>query len=201
MTTTTDIENTLPLKAPEPAHPMIGPKKAVRYQVYPLVGLSQEETAELLQSLHQDEIGPHACRVVEEFQARSLREAFDYHIRVRDEDKAIHPYFFVAVETASPKSVLVVYLRAPGADGNHIIGVSRCATSEADLMGANLDVGNIGWIEYKEAEEADFEGQNPYGNSRYLSRDPTRSRDKASSAYMRCVYAWFSLVPRRECID
>ncbi|THY02193.1 hypothetical protein D6D01_10311 [Aureobasidium pullulans] len=129
MTSTTELENTLPLKAPTPAHPQIGPKKGIEY-------------------------------------------------------------------LASSDSVLVVYLKAPGADGHHVIGVSRCAIKEADLMGANLDVGNIDWIEYKEAEEEKFGSESPYTNPRYFSTDPRVPREDNSATSEKCVYAWFSLVPR-----
>lgn len=103
MTTSTEHEKTLSLQTPEPAHPLIGPKRGVKYQVYPQRQLAQDESASLLGTLHQDEFGPHACRVVNDFQGRTFREAFNHHIHVRDEDKTIHPYFFFALEEAFPK--------------------------------------------------------------------------------------------------
>ncbi|THX11011.1 hypothetical protein D6D13_05017 [Aureobasidium pullulans] len=196
MTTTTELENTLPLKASTPAHPQIGPKKGIECLVYSLVKLTLDGTNGLLAALHQDDIGPRACRLVKDFQPRSLREAYDHHSRVRDEDETIHPYFFIAVEKASSDSVLVVYLKAPGADGHHVVGVSRCAIGEADLVGANLDVGNIDWIEYKEAEEEKFGSESPYTNPRYFSKDPRVPREDDSTTSENCVYAWFSLVSR-----
>lgn len=33
------------------------------------------------------------------------------------------------------------------------VNVTRCQMREAELMGANLDVGNIDWSEYKEVDE------------------------------------------------
>ncbi|THZ34048.1 hypothetical protein D6C88_10497 [Aureobasidium pullulans] len=148
----------------------------------------------LLAALHRDDLGPRACRLVKDFQPRTLREAFDHHSRVRDEDETIHPYFFIAVEKESSDSVLVVYLKAPGADGHHVVGVNRCAMWEADLVGANLDVGNIDWIEYKEAEEEKFGSESPYTNPRYFSRDPRVPREDDSTTSENCVYAWFSLL-------
>ena len=198
MTTTTELENTLLLKASTPAHPRVGPKKGIEYLVYSLVKLTSDGTNGLLAALHQDDIGPRACRLVKDFQPRSLREAFDHHGRVRDEDETIHPYLFIAVEKASSDSVLVVYLKAPGADGHHVVGVNRCAIGEADLVGANLDVGNIDWIEYKEAEEEKLGSESPYTNPRYFSKDPRVPREDDSTTSENCVYAWFSLVPRRE---
>jgi hypothetical protein len=198
MTTIIDLENTLPLRAPTPAHPLLGSKKGVGYLVYPLVELTEKERDELLAALHEDDIGPHACRLVEGLQPQTLRETYDHHIRVRDEDETIHPYFFIAVEKASSDSVLAVYYKAPGADGGQVVGVSRCAIREADVMGANLDVGNIDWIEYKEAEEEKFGSESPYTNPRYFSKDPRALKDDESSTSKRCVYAWFCLVPRRK---
>jgi len=119
-------------------------------------------------------------------------------VECRDEDETTHPYFFIAVEEASSDSVLVVYLKAPGADGHHVVGVNRCAIGEADLVGANLDVGNIDWIAYKEAEEERFGSESPYTNPRYFSKDPRVPREDDSTTSENCVYAWFSLVPRRE---
>lgn len=89
----------------------------------------------------------------------------------------------------------MVYPKAPGADGESVVGVSRCAIGEANLLGANLDVGNIDWIEYKEAEEEKFGSGSPYTNQRYFSRDPREPKDTGSHT---TVYAWFSIVPRRE---
>ncbi|CAD0100763.1 unnamed protein product, partial [Aureobasidium mustum] len=193
VTTSTEHEKTLPLQTPEPAHPLIGPKRGVKYQVYPLRQLTQDESDTLLETLHQDEFGPHVCRVVNDFQGRTLREAFDHHIRVRDEDKTIHPYCFVALGEASSRSVLVVYLKAPGANSEFVVGVSRCGIDEADLMGANLDVGDISWIEYKEAEEERFGSESPYTNTRYYARDPREPKDVDSHM---TVYACFSIVSR-----
>jgi hypothetical protein len=65
MTTIIDLENTLPLRAPTPAHPLLGSKKGVGYLVYPLVELTEKGRDELLATLHEDDIGPHACRLVE----------------------------------------------------------------------------------------------------------------------------------------
>lgn len=80
--------------------------------------------------------------------------------------------------------------------GESVIGVSRCAIDEANLMGANLDVGNIDWIEYKEVEEEKSGSESPYTNKRYFTRDPRqpKSPDDAHTT----VYAWFSIVPRRK---
>ncbi|KAG9660984.1 hypothetical protein KCU81_g9903, partial [Aureobasidium melanogenum] len=60
-------------------------------------------------------------------------------------------------------------------------------------MGANLDVGNISWIEYKEAEQEKFGSESPYTNKRYFSRDPREPKDTDSHT---SVYAWFSIVSR-----
>lgn len=64
-----------------------------------------------------------------------------------------------------------MYLKVLGADGHLVIGVSRRAIGEADLMSANLDVGDIDQIAYKEAEEEiPFRCESPYTNKRYFSK-------------------------------
>lgn len=193
MTTSTEFENTLPLKAPQPKYPLIGPERGVKYQVYHLTELTHEESDELVEVLHQDDFAPHTCHVANDFQGRTLREAFDHYVRVRDGDETVHPDFFVVFEKKSSDSVLVVYLKAPGADGEFTVGVSRCVIGEANLMSANLDVGNIDWIEYKEAEEEKFGAESPYTNKRYFARDPREPKTTDSHT---TAYAWFSIVPR-----
>ncbi|KAK6002940.1 hypothetical protein QM012_000785 [Aureobasidium pullulans] len=193
MTTSIEYENTLPLRASESRYPLIGPKKGVKDQVYSLVQLTEKESNELHDTLNQDDYGPHACCVVKDFQGTTLREAFNHHACIKNEDETVHPYFFIVLEEESSKSVLVVDLKAPGADGESVVGVSRCAIHEADLMGANLDVDNIDCIEYKEAEEEKFGSESPYTNERYFARDPREPKDTVSNI---TAYAWFSIVPR-----
>jgi hypothetical protein len=199
MSSTTDSENALPLEAPTAEFPLTSPSQAVKYQVYSLADLSLEERQKLIERLHEDDAGPHNCRLSSgDRLAQSLREVYDYHIRARDQDKTIHPYFFVVVEQSTPHDLLVVYLKASRSDGKRVVGVCRCGVGEADLMGANLDVGNIDWIEYKEAEQEKFGGDSPYTNPRYFLKDPRTLKQDDTSAPATIAYAWFSLVPRRK---
>ena len=82
-----------------------------------------------------------------------------------------------------------MYLKVPGADGHHVIGVSRCAIGEADLMSANLDVGNIHWIAYKEAEEEiPFRYKSPYTNKRYFLQRSQSAKGRMIHLHPRDLY-------------
>lgn len=89
----------------------------------------------------------------------------------------------------------MAYLKAPGANGKFVVGVSRCAINEANLMRAILDIGNISWIGYEEVEEEHFGSESPYTNTRYYARDPREPKDVDSHT---TVYAWFSIISRRK---
>jgi hypothetical protein len=64
-------------------------------------------------------------------------------------------------------------------------------------VGATLDVGNIAFIEYKQAVEESFGIESPHANLRHFYKDPRLPKDDIPSVSKECVYAWFSCFERK----
>lgn len=70
----------------------------------------------------------------------------------------------------------------------NVIGVLRCAYSEADLYCANLDIGNMSFTDYKEEEKELWDGGDPYANKRYFPKDASLH----ALAEHKWHYAWYT---------
>lgn len=191
------LEETLPLEAPEAAHPIVKPTNKWQYSVYYITDLSNSQQQQLLSDLNSNDLGTQTCRFAPgQSHHPSLKEAYDHHIKARDDDETIHPYIFFAADTKDLSTVLVVDVKASSEreDAKFVVGVCRCATKEADLMAVNLDVGNVPWIDHKESEEAKFGGPSVYANKRYFPDDPCEKSEPVKEDLGGPRYAWFSLV-------
>ncbi|KAH0037944.1 hypothetical protein KCU78_g1585, partial [Aureobasidium melanogenum] len=122
----------------------------------------------------------------------TLRDVYDHHIRFRDENDMIHPTLFIAVDQRDyqAKGVLVVDLQVATDTSQTVIGVLRCGYEDADLYCANLDIGNMSFIDYKEEEQRLWGGEDPYENKRYFSKDATSPAPPLGKQH----YAWYSNV-------
>jgi hypothetical protein len=69
--------------------------------------------------------------------------------------------------------LLFINLVAVTEQRDSFVGVCRCDLETATQIKANLEVGNMDWVDYKEMEQEDFGGENVYGNERYYPVDPT----------------------------
>lgn len=201
-----NLEDQLPLTAPEAAHPLISPSNKVHYSIYTTTPLTPHQQALLLSKINNNDLGSQTCRLAPEHPSSliSLREAYTHHLQHRNRDASIHPYLFFVIDNESYENLLLINLKAPTErkDVKSVIGVLRCGIEEADLLACNFDVGNIDWIEGKESERAKWgwgEGEGSvYFNPRYFASDP-RSPDKTaqkqgSEIKRRRRYAWYSLI-------
>ena len=195
MTTTLEFEATLPLQAPEAAFPINRPMPHLTYTVYTLANLDQAHMDSVLQALNANPDCSTHCRWSPDgkHQHPTLRDIYNHHISLRDINNTVHPYFFIVVENLDVEPVLIVNLKAPTNrdDARRVIGVSRCSINQATLAGANLDIGNMTWNDYKESEHERFGGESPYTNTRYYPTDPRENNREP--AQTETVYACYSL--------
>lgn len=194
MATTLDLEATLPLQAPEAAFPINRPMPHLIYTVYTLAELDEAQMNSTASALNANKDCSTHCRWSPDsrHQHPTLREIYDHHIKLRDIDPTVHPYFFIVVDNLNMETVLIVNLKAPTHrdEARRVIGVSRCSINQATLAGANLDIGNMTWNDYKESEHEKFGGESPYTNTRYYPVDP---RNKIKCLTAETVYACYSL--------
>lgn len=196
MTTSLELEATLPLQAPEAAFPINKPMPHLTYSVYALVKLDNAQMDSMRKALNANPDCSTECRWPPDgrHQHSTLKEVYDHHIGLRDSDNTVHPYFFIVVENLDVATVLIVNLKAPTQrhDAQSVIGVSHCSVGQAALAGANLDIGNMTWNDYKESEHEKFGGEGPYTNTRYYPTDPRKKR-KCSPVETDTVHACYSL--------
>lgn len=203
MASTSDLEETLPLTAPEPAFPLIGPTREIKYSVYATTSLDHDQRQQLLADLHSDYQSIQSCRIAPgQFQHNSLREVYDYHIHARDENATtgIHPDYFIVIDQPDwdTAGVLIVHLRVgtEQKDPSIVIGVSRVDVRGplgAESTGMNLDIANIDWMDVKNSECIDWGGDDPFANQRYYPTDP---RTALVPTYSSTIYVWYSLIRR-----
>lgn len=174
MISTKTPEETLPLVAPPPAITFIKPSQKTKYSVYTTTPLENSQRQQLLADLHSDEDSNQSCRLApDEFQNNTLRDVYDYHIRARDEDDSIHPFYFIVADQPdwNNAGILIVDLNVltDRKEPSNVIGVSRGSVSGplgAESMGMNLDIGNIEWTDVKHNEHNDWNGEHPFTNRR-----------------------------------
>jgi hypothetical protein len=63
--------------------------------------------------------------------------------------------------------VLFLNLQVVNDRDQSVVGVCRCGVDMANSIAANLEVGNMDWMDFKEDEEHEWGGEDPYTNSRY----------------------------------
>lgn len=71
----------------------------------------------------------------------------------------------------------MVYLQAhrevagePSAEFVNAVG--RCGVDDASAIGANLEIANMDWVEFKLMEMKTWGGESPLKNKRYFDREP-----------------------------
>ncbi|KAI9669009.1 MAG: hypothetical protein M1831_000601 [Alyxoria varia] len=97
-----------------------------------------------------------------DFAGHPLRDVYEYHVRLREDDHSVHPLWFIVAVSGDYKNdgVLLVGLNT----GDDKVGKVRCHLDEASLNGVNLDIANTGWYELLESEAREFREDNgaPY---------------------------------------
>ncbi|KAG9520883.1 hypothetical protein KCU93_g7560, partial [Aureobasidium melanogenum] len=192
MASTKQLEDTLPLC--DSYYNRAGDTLSKQWPVYSLVAFDERDFKELEREINEaeDSTGNSVLITKSDFSNGTLRDVYDHHIRLRDENHEIHPTLFVAVDQRDyqTKGVLVVDLRVLTDTCQTVIGVLRCGYDDADLYCANLDIANVSFIDYKEEEQRLWDGDDPYENKRYFSKDATSQPPPSSKQH----YAWYSNV-------
>lgn len=102
MVSTKGLEDTLPFySAGSLFYPdNIDPHPVKAYNVYTLLSLDVPALEHLVDELNAASLLGDDFRLVQTpvFVGRTLRDIYDYHLRVRKEDDSIHPYFFIVAD-------------------------------------------------------------------------------------------------------
>ena len=174
MTSTRDLEDSLPLTAPSIRTGDYDTKKVA---IYTTLDLETAKLKQLEQDLRDaDDISDTAvAQLAPQPHFNSVLDIYNHHLQLDDQDAPYHPWYFIVAnrDDWKTKGVLFVNLAADTEQRESFIGVCRCDLETCTQIKANLDVGNIDWVDYKEMEEDEFGGENPYKNPRYYPVDPT----------------------------
>ncbi|KAI2781877.1 hypothetical protein F4815DRAFT_62176 [Daldinia loculata] len=161
--------------------------------VYSILPLDLSTLDDLVSRLNAaEEIEPGTCKLAPkyDFANRPLRDIYDYHIQLRDQDHSIHPLYFIVAIDADYKGngVLVVHLHT-GQDGEEDrVDKARCSVDWAASWGLNLDIGNMSWEDLKEEEAEEW-------GDKAMPWTPESNQPKQpDAAPPRFQYACFSLV-------
>ncbi|KAF2128713.1 hypothetical protein P153DRAFT_404995 [Dothidotthia symphoricarpi CBS 119687] len=213
------LAGTLPRKAPntERHHATLNDLGRYKYAIYNIAPLDAVARHQLEASINSGEYSGKSSKLAPQpdFSNRSLRDVYNYHIHLRDEDDSIHPFYFIVADRVSlpEDGVLVVHLNS-SMDEEDVVGVGRCGVDMADTWGGNLDIGNQDWLDLKEMEYEEWGGDNPYeddskddavthevGESSpgiLTSRTATAQGLSSSGGTTKMVYGWYSLVEKGE---
>jgi hypothetical protein len=176
MASTRDLEDTLPLTAPLTRN---GDFEDRKIAIYTTLSLKASQLQQLEQDLRDanDISDEDVAQLVPQPHFDSVLDIYNHHVglgehnNTQDHDPS---YFIVAdQENWKQKGVLFVNLTADTEQRESFIGVCRCDLETATLIKANLEVSNMDWVDYKEQEQEEFGGENPYKNPRYYPVDPT----------------------------
>ena len=127
------------------------------------------------------------AREASRFAGRSLRQVYEHHVKARDRDRTVHPLFFIVADNAEWKAngLLIIHLDCGylegGKEGGDCVRVGRCGVDWAGTWGVNI-IGNMDWMDLKEMEETDWDGDDPYGNEDGDGDDDDTSSAKAEEA-------------------
>ncbi|CAD0021443.1 unnamed protein product [Aureobasidium pullulans] len=183
MSSTRAIEATLPFYPPEGSGEARDSDHS-DFAVYSLVPQNDAGRQSLLHDLNTGDMANGFCCLAPspDFADRTIRDVYDYHIEAaKQDDNSMHPHFFIVADKEDWKKngVLVVYLlvdRSLHSEGDgdedgfeFVVGVGRCSVDEADCVGCNLDIANVGWDELKESWQRDgWDDDDCYTNKRYF---------------------------------
>lgn len=136
-----------------------------KFAVYSIANLDEASLRALETELNSAEFAANTCKLAPQpsFPGRPLRDVFDYHVRVRDEDTTIHPLYFIVAAYADYKTdgVVVVHLNTDQDEQEDRVDKARCAVDMAASWGMNFDIGNMDWEDLKEEEQDNYGGEQP----------------------------------------
>jgi hypothetical protein len=194
MASTKELEDTLPLRDSSQFSDTLDKQ----WPIYFMVAFDDQELRQLEGEINKAEDSTdHSILITQPKRFGStLRVVYDRHIQLRDERKDIHPSLFIVVDQKEYQTggVLIVDLRVMASDGQSVVGVLRCAHDDADLYCANLDIGNMSFVDYRKEEQRLWGGDDPYENQRYFPKDPDSDLHLATPPTTLLHYAWYSNV-------
>ncbi|KAH9991678.1 hypothetical protein F4779DRAFT_247862 [Xylariaceae sp. FL0662B] len=163
--------------------------------VYSMLPLDRSTLDNLVERLNAaEDIMPDACGLAPkpDFANYALRDIYDYHLRLRDEDNSIHPLYFIVAISADYENngVLVVHLDTGQDEQQDRVDKARCSVDYAASWGLNLDIGNMDWEDLKEEEEGEW------GNSAMPWTPESHQPAQPVTSPPRWQYACFSLVEK-----
>lgn len=178
MASTRDLEDTLPLTSPLTQNPGFEDRKIA---IYTTLLLEPSQLRRLEEDLRNadDILSTDVARLAPQPHFSSVFDIYNHHIDLAEAqgDSSQHDpsYFIVAdQENWNEKGLLFVNVVAVTEQRDSFVGVCRCDLETATQIKANLEVGNLDWVDYKEMEQEEFGGENVYGNERYYPVDPTK---------------------------
>lgn len=199
MPSTIELEETLPLVAPVSKAQFPRPKNDMKFTVYSTVPLDDGQRQQLLADLHDYEDTCEMCQLSPgQFQHKSLRDVYEYHIRARDKDPTIYPDYFIVVDHADWDiyAVLMVNLDVytERKDEPSVISVARLDVRGllgVECMCVNMDIANMNWEDVKYTAHEDWGGEDPKTNKRLWATNPDTA---LVPTYDSTVYTWYTLV-------
>jgi len=174
MSATRELEGTLPLTAPRLRDGEYATRKIA---IYSTLSLEATKLKQLEQDLRNaDDISDTAvAELAPQPHFNSLLEIYNHHLQADYQDSPYHPQYFIVADQDDwkEKGVLFINLAADTEQRESFVGVCRCDLETSTQIMANLDIGNMDWVDYKEMEQDDFGGENVYENPRYYPTNPT----------------------------
>ena len=176
MASTRELEDTLPLASPITPNGDFEDRKIAIYTTLPLEASQLQQLEQDLRDA-DDISDTDVAQLAPQPHFKNVLDIYNHHVNLGKQDTTQHhdpSYFIVAdQENWKQKGVLFVNLTADTEQRESFVGVCRCDLETATLIKANLEVSNMDWVDYKEQEQEEFGGENPYKNPRYYPVDPT----------------------------
>ncbi|KAI1081877.1 hypothetical protein F5B20DRAFT_36409 [Whalleya microplaca] len=190
-----DQDLTLPKTAPNKDRHRGTAGGSYAQAVYSILPLDKSTLDILVNRLNAAEgINLGTCKLApkHDFANHALRDIYDYHLRLRDQDNSIHPLYFIVAISADYDNdgVLVVHLNTGQEEQQDRADKARCSVDWAASWGLNLDIGNMDWEDLKEEEEGEW-------GDRAMPWTPEKHQPKQPfTEPPRFQYACFSLVEK-----
>ena len=174
MASTRELEDGLPLIAPPGQNGDFATRKIA---IYTTLYVEAAQLERLEQDLRDaNEISDTAvAQLAPQPHFDSLLDIYNHHIQLDTKEFAYDPRYFIVADQDdwTKEGVLFINLAADTEQRECFVGVCRCDLETCTQIKANLEVGNMDWVDYKEMEQDEFGGENPYENPRYYPVDPS----------------------------
>ena len=176
MGSTRELENTLPLTSPLTQKAGFEDRKIAIYTTLPLEASQLQQLEQALRDA-DDILSTDVAQLSTQPHFSSVLDIYNHHAGQAQQDSPQYDpsYFIVADhEDWNEKGLLFINVVAATEQRDSFVGICRCDLETATQIKANLEVGNMDWVDYKEMEQNEFGGENPYKNPRYYPVDPTK---------------------------